>query len=356
MPLHLSSRQDHLAASPSAAELLPTGPDEASPRPQTRAILLEVAKRTVESDMVDRPYDRTDRLTIKARAKPLLITDLDNTLYDFVSYYEAGLSAIVTHLSERFNLEVDEVICRLREVFKRRGTIEYSFAIEEIEEVRRLPESYRTEFVRKTVTSFWTNATEKLQPYETVCETLRHLYMHDFPIIAYTDAPIHEAMRRLHHLGCDRYISGIVAQRGIRRGNKRSVLLLKELPGHARPSRRSSLIWRTSPEEKKPNLLIYERISSQLGLRPNEITVIGDSVARDLLPALQLGFTGVWARYGRRDNRKESLLKSLVPDVLPEARSTQAVPSTVPTVDRFQDVLNYLPVQQLLPFELPTRG
>ena len=292
------------------------------------------------------------RPTAKGRARSLLITDLDNTLYDFVSYYEAGLSAIVTHLSEQFNLDADEVVCRLREVFKRRGTIEYSIAIQEIEEVQHLPDARRIEFVRKVVTSFWTNATTKLKPYETVCDTLRHLYMHDVAIIAYTDAPIHEAMRRLHHLQCDQYISGIVAQRGLRRGNKRSVLLLKELPGHIRPSRRSSLVWRTSPQEKKPNLLIYERISSKLGFGPDEITVIGDSIARDLVPALQLGFTGVWARYGRRDHSKEGLLRSLVPDVLPEARPVQDVPPDVPTVDRFQDVLNYLPVQQLLPFEL----
>jgi phosphoglycolate phosphatase len=292
----------------------------------------------------------------KRREHSLLITDLDNTLYDFVSYYEAGLSAIINHLSNQFNLDTEEVICRLREVFKRRGTIEYAFAIEEIEEVQRLGDTQRTQFVRQAVTSFWTSATRKLQPYESVCETLRHLYRHDVAIIAYTDAPIHEAMRRLRHLGCDRYISGIVAQRGLRRGNKRSVLLLKELPGHTRPSRRSSLVWRTSPEEKKPNLLIYEGISTKLGFGRNEITVIGDSVARDLLPALELGFTGVWARYGRRNPNKEGLLKSLVPDVLPEARPAQDVPTAVPTADRFEDVLKYLPVQQVLPFEFSMGG
>jgi phosphoglycolate phosphatase len=302
--------------------------------------------------MADRTDDHTKRLSVKRRARSLLITDLDNTLYDFVSYYEAGLSAIVTHLTEQLNLDAEEAICRLREVFKRRGTIEYSFAIEEIEEVQRLDDPQRMEFVRQVVTSFWTNATRSLQPYETVCDTLRHLYKHDIAVIAYTDAPIHEAMRRLHHIGCDKYVSGIVAQRGIRRGNKRSILLLNELPGHTRPSRKSSLVWRTSPQEKKPNLLVYERISAQLGFRPQEIAVIGDSVSRDLLPALELGLTGIWARYGRRDHTKEGLLKSLVPDVLPEARPTQDAPSTVPTVDRFQEVLDYLPVQQLLPLEI----
>jgi FMN phosphatase YigB (HAD superfamily) len=287
---------------------------------------------------------------VRRRTRSVLITDLDNTLYDFVSYYEAGLAAVIEELTSELRLARQEAIDQLREVFRLRGTIEYSFAIEDIREVRSLPDSLRAEFVRHAVAAFWISAAQALQPYRTVVETLAHLHQQDVAIIAYTDAPMHEAMRRLHHLGCDTYLTGIVAQRGVRRGRRRSMLLLRELPGHATPSRSASIVWRIGPDELKPNQQAYERIAAHLSFGASDIVVIGDSVPRDLIPALELGFTGVWARYGRRDRRSEGLLQSLVPSILPEARGAPEIPASLPIADTFQDVVRYLPIQQVLPF------
>lgn len=280
----------------------------------------------------------------------VLITDLDNTLYDFSIYYQAGLEAVVATIRDEFSLSSDQVVRRLREVYHRHGTIEYPFAIEEFPEVHNLPQGRRQLFARHVVSSFWVNATRRLEPYRTVRDTLYHLARQQVALIAYTDAPIVEAARRLRWLGFLGQVSGIVGQQWSRRKRCTMLLLMSDLPGHTRHGRK--LVLRTSRDERKPSRLVYERIAHRLGSAAENITVIGDSIRRDLMPALELGCTVVWARYGLRDHATEGLLRDVVPDILPEVIDTKPeVPASVHIADRFEDVVAHLPVQQLLPAE-----
>ncbi|XVV15287.1 HAD family hydrolase [Actinoplanes sp. CA-131856] len=279
-----------------------------------------------------------------------LITDLDNTLYDFPTFYEAGLRAAVSEITELLSLTPDEAISRLRDVYAERGTIEYAFAVEEFPEMKKVPRETQIAIAKQITNSFWVSATKTLEPYDTVKETLRVLADQRIAVIGYTDAPIHEAMRRLKAMRLDVYLTGIVAQYW-RRRRPGYALLMSELPGHARASSRRRFAWRTSQNEKKPNSQVYARIADHLGCEADRVTVIGDSVERDLLPAVQLGFGAVWARYGRRDRAEDHLMmRRIVPDVLPEVRRKgPALPSQISAADRFEDILSYLPVQQMLP-------
>lgn len=288
------------------------------------------------------------------RPSALLITDADNTLYDFASYYEAGIRSAVSVIERQLNLSTAEVVSSLRDVFSMHGNIEYPFAMEELPGAKHLTESERRDFVWGAIEAFWTSAVDSLTLYPGVADTLRELMRQNVPVVAYTDAPIHELTRRLRHLKVDKYITGIVAQEWFsRRPVKTFAIYLHELPGWVRPPRRMKIMWRLRDAERKPNLTVYQRIVRAFGIESSMTTVVGDSVPRDLVPALEAGMTALWARYGRRDISKETVLQSVVPNRLPEivGEPTAMVQSILP-IDNFSEVLSYLPVQQLLRYNL----
>jgi FMN phosphatase YigB (HAD superfamily) len=286
---------------------------------------------------------------VSAAAKYAVITDLDNTISDFARYYEAGLAALVARICAEFEFTTAGATTRLREVYSARGSIEYPFAIEEFPELQSMPEESRSKFAREALTAFWDGATGQLEAYRTVRETLRHLDHEGIPVVAYTDAPLHEAMRRLRALGIDRYFTGIVAQSWFRRRNGTIVVLLEDLPGHRRASRRLKFVWRASWDNRKPSELIYRKIALGIGIDPRKIVVIGDSVERDLLPAMDLGCKGIWASYGRRSPGGEGLLRQVVPNLLPEVRNMRSsAPVEICEAGQFEDVVQHLPIQQFL--------
>jgi FMN phosphatase YigB (HAD superfamily) len=289
------------------------------------------------------------RRVVGAVAKGAVIADLDNTLYDFAAYYEAGLAALVARICVEFGFTPADATARLRDVYTERGSIEYPFAVEEFPELQSMPKESRSEFAREALATFWASATGQLKVYRTVRETLHHLDQEDIPVIAYTDAPIHEAMRRLRALGIDRYFTGIVAQSWFRRPNGTILVLLDELPGHRRASRHLKFVWRASCDNKKPSELIYQNIAFNIGIDPRNIVVIGDSIERDLLPAMDLGCIGVWASYGKRSAGTEGLLRQVVPDLLPEVKIMRSTaPAQIRKADQFADVVQHLPIQQFL--------
>jgi FMN phosphatase YigB (HAD superfamily) len=284
-----------------------------------------------------------------AAAKYAIITDLDNTIYDFARYYEAGLAGLVSRICAEFDFSTTDATARLREVYTARRSIEYPFAIEEFPELRSMSEESRSKFVRDALVAFWDGATGQLQAYQTVRETLRHLDQEGIPVVAYTDAPVHEAMRRLRALGIDRYFTGIVAQSWFHRKNGTIIALLDDLPGHRRASRHLKFVWRASWDDRKPSELIYRKIALGMELNPRNIVVIGDSVERDLLPAIELGCTGVWASYGKRSIGGERLLRQVVPHLLPEVRNIRSAASNgICEAYQFEDVVQHLPIQQFL--------
>lgn len=287
---------------------------------------------------------------ISGPSHALLIVDLDNTLYDFPLYYESGLQAVFAKLERRFSLPTSEVAERLQTVFARYQSVEYPFAIEEIPEVLALGEGERFQFVRDVVHEFWSCASRNLTLYPGVLDGLTEIRRQRIPVVAYTDAPINEAMRRIRRLNLEVYITGIVAQQSFRRRPKRTfTMYARDVPGFASPSRRMKLVWRVATSERKPSTTIYQRLIEAFGISPGLVTVVGDSVQRDLVPAIEVGMAGVWASYGQRDGKREDLLQSVVPSRLPELGS-RTTPEAVgaSTITRFNQVVEHMPIQQLM--------
>lgn len=290
----------------------------------------------------------------RPRPRQLLITDVDNTLYEFGMYFEAGLEALVPTAASLLGISQDEVLNGLRSVYTERRSIEYPFALEEFPALRGRSEAERRRIVAETAAAFWQGAAAGLIPYPGVLATLQHLHRHGVHVVAFTDAPIHEALRRLRGLGADQYLAGLVATEWFgRRSRQTAVLRVADVPGFVRVPGRMSLVGRLSDDDRKPNPRTFARIAEAFHVPPQAVTVVGDSPARDLDPAAALGMRAVWARYGRRDPAREPLLQQVVPFRLPEiTRRQDDAASPYLAIDRFDELLAVLPTQMVLPLRL----
>src|SRR5205085_4474173 len=68
----------------------------------------------------------------------VLLTDLDNTLYDWTSYFVPSFRAMVVCLNRETGESIDNLMADFASVFRRHGSVEYSFAIEELQTLARL--------------------------------------------------------------------------------------------------------------------------------------------------------------------------------------------------------------------------
>jgi FMN phosphatase YigB (HAD superfamily) len=290
--------------------------------------------------------------TRRRQVPHLVITDVDNTLYDFGRYFEAGLGGLVRSTVANVGISEQEVLATLKQIFTRHGSIEYPFALEEFPAVIELSDQRRKEVMDLTSDAFWSSASLALVPYPGVVLALQDLQREGIDVVAFTDAPIHEAVRRLRALGIDQYLTGVVATEWF--GRRSTVALrVKDVPGFIRIPSRLKVVGRLNESQRKPNPQTYATIMNAFKLTPDNVTVIGDSPARDLEPAAALGMQPVWARYGRRSPSKEILLQQVVPFKLPEIKTPQdAAAVDFPAVDRFDQLLDLLPTQQILPLKM----
>lgn len=65
----------------------------------------------------------------------LLITDLDNTLYDWVSFYSQSFSAMAEELSKEINVPLDILLSEYKVIHQRFGNSEKPFATLELPSV-----------------------------------------------------------------------------------------------------------------------------------------------------------------------------------------------------------------------------
>ena len=68
--------------------------------------------------------------------KTILITDLDNTLFDWVELWHACFSAMLGEIQQISGIGYEKLKREIRKVHQRHGTSEYSFLIEELPHLR----------------------------------------------------------------------------------------------------------------------------------------------------------------------------------------------------------------------------
>lgn len=227
----------------------------------------------------------------------LLITDLDNTLYDWITFFSQSFIAMVRELIRLLDTDEETILRQFRVVHQRYENSEQPFAALELPVVKKkYPNATPKELLCLLDPAFHAfNSTRKktLKLYPGVRETLTTLQKHSIILIGYTEAIIINSYNRLIRLDISNHFSQLYSLEG-----KPS-----EHPNPNRPQKISPKKDFISPiprSEGKPNPAMLLKICQSAGCAPKDTVYVGDSVTKDIAMARDAGITSVWARYGRQ--------------------------------------------------------
>lgn len=241
--------------------------------------------------------------------------DIDNTVFDWVTYYVASLSALLHKVEGVVGIPYAQLASEAKEIFSRHASIEYPFLIQEMPSVmayfkhdvdkllRDGVEPGRKEFLRVAQTY--------LRPYEGVVETLQTLakdYPH-IPRVALTDAPRYVAMWKLNKLGILPYFDAVYGLADPRIptcivNNRVKVdpeILLKHLQQSNFGFQKRI---RILPDEyEKPGTrglktVLMDHEMDEDPEKRSRVLWVGDNLRKDVGLGLRLGVRTAWAKYG----------------------------------------------------------
>lgn len=202
-----------------------------------------------------------------------LLTDLDNTLYDFAVAQEYGCRAAVKNAGVGdYKDLMDALLFSLHGVESHEAIAEY-FQKVGIADDRVILSAFR-EYEESKVSS--------VIPYSGVIETLEKIHQKGIMICAISNALSKNATIRLERMGITSFID---------------LLVTPDTCGH-----------------RKPDPGMYQYCAEKLGLSYNEICVVGDNIPNDIAPAKGLGMFTVHATYG--DRLPKEFAGETIPDMV----------------------------------------
>jgi phosphoglycolate phosphatase len=252
-----------------------------------------------------------------------VITDIDNTLYNFVDFFAPAFRAMLHALALKTGFAEEEFLPSFRNVYARYHSLEYPYSIQELEILRnsQLSAAEIESAIHAATVAFGRSRNRRLVAYPGVKTTLEWLNKQGYFVIAYTDGPAGHTLRRLQRLGLERHFDCLVAWGPTRDETGGPFDLSQDkvrhwfidVAHHESVSRHFPVKY-VSPTTRKPNLALLHEIISEYRLEIESTWFIGDSVPRDLIPAREAGFRDVLARYGwAKEDKNWQTLVSISP-------------------------------------------
>ncbi len=235
----------------------------------------------------------------------LLVTDLDNTLWDWFGAWYGSFSAMLDRLTEISRVPAEVLEPQIRAVHQARGTTEYSFLLDEVpalvEASGAVPPSERYD---EALHQLHSRRRAMTQLYSGVFETLTMLKEAGVAVTAYTESLAYWTEWRIRWTGLD----GLIDR-------------LYSAPDHDLPKSLTREQVRTKPDDEyglkhtkhiylppgatKPNAKILSSILDDCDALPNEAVYVGDSLMKDIAMAQSVGVLDVHARYGEAHQKTE---------------------------------------------------
>lgn len=235
----------------------------------------------------------------------LLITDLDNTLYNLIDYFGPSFRGMIHALSRETKIEENVLLKDFKQVFLDRESLEYGFGVQELNILKSLPPEKMLILIKLAKGAFKRGRDKHLKPYETVKETLEWLTKHGVIVVGVSNAPFYNAQIRLKQLFIDKFFYGLAAREDLHVPEDQFTAVINQKRKENKyQSTKLIKTWILKKEQMKPNTYSYNKIMSELNVSPQDTYVIGDSILKDIRPAIEIGAKGIWAKYGEKCSQK----------------------------------------------------
>lgn len=242
-----------------------------------------------------------------------VITDIDNTLYNFVDFFGPAFRALMHVLVLRTGLSEPELLDGFRTVYAKYQSLEYPYSIQELEVLKKagLTQEELTNTIHAANVAFGRSRHLRLHPYEGVKSTLAWLKKQGYFLIAYTDGPAGHSRRRLFNLGIEPYFDLLIAWGPTRPDgplpfdltDKNIQRWFVDVDRHHSVSKHFPIRY-VAPIDRKPNPNLLGTLANELGIDCRHSWLVGDSIAKDLVPARAAGLQDVFAQYGKKFDQK----------------------------------------------------
>lgn len=228
----------------------------------------------------------------------VLLTDVDNTLFSWIDFFAPCFRALVHAVAREGGFPEDELYNSFKLVFQKEGTVEYRKALQDNDLIKNLSKEKQERLIYIGSVAFSRAMPKHLKPYDGVKETLRELRADNVYIVAVTNSGALQAIDRLRRLGLSKLLNGLVAWNHDVTGIIEDNAVFEQLV-QAR-LRNSGLPWAIilPSENLKPNTSAYEYALRRLKLHSAKVWVVGDSLHKDLSPAIGINAISIWAQYG----------------------------------------------------------
>lgn len=259
----------------------------------------------------------------------LLVTDIDNTVFDWVEYYVTALSKTLIFVAEKIGSDYDTLAAECKVIFSRH-TIEYPFVVQELPSVIKYYNNDIDKILWDCVNParqyFKDIAAPLLTPFPGVHDTMVRLKSEfpDVQLIALTDAPRYVAMWKLNKLGLLKDFDAVYGLADpilptdpeLNKVKVSADILLKHLQ-HYNFGFAGKV--RILPDEyEKPGTRGFRTIFMDYNLENDKdhgkILWVGDNLLKDVLLGRRMGVKTAWAKYGAEiSDANKKLIESFGP-------------------------------------------
>jgi len=284
----------------------------------------------------------------RASRRKILVTDLDNTLWDWFGAWHASFSAMLDRLVDVSGVPADVLEKEIRLVHQAHGTSEYSWLLNELPSLRAAsPDVDPLVAYDAAVHVLNSRRRKTTYLYPTVTETLEELRDREVMIVAYTESVAYWTEWRIKYTGLDGLIDVLYSAPDHDLPNGRTVESLRQRQaedyGLKHTEHRHVDRGVVKPDEK-----VLRQILDDCDRTVEDAVYVGDSMMKDIAMAQAAGVLDAHARYGEVQQRPEyGLLRRVShwPDVSVEREESLLTSDEVqPTVTLDTEFAQILPL------------
>lgn len=235
----------------------------------------------------------------------VLVTDVDNTLFDWFGVWHASFSAMLSRLEEITGKCQEEFFPEIREIHQKNGTSEYSLLLSQMPSLISIyGEENVLDAVEPAISAFRQARRRELRLYDGVFETLQEIKASGALIVAYTESQAFYTNYRFRKLNLDGLIDILYSPPDHDFPDEVTRLSIRSRPTRDYEFRHTQ--HRFTPKgELKPNPQLLLDILNDCNVGKDSAVYVGDSLFKDIAMAKDAGVADYYAQYGASHSKNE---------------------------------------------------